>query len=39
MICTEEDQTKYWSGKTCHICKGEFIQGDKNYWEVRPLLP
>ena len=26
-----EDQTKYWSEKTCLICKGEFIGRDKNY--------
>ena len=30
-----EDQTKYWSEKTCLICKGEFIGRDKNYWKIR----
>lgn len=30
IIFTEEDLTKYWSEKTFHICKGEFIQGSKD---------
>ena len=25
----EEDHTSYWSKKTCHPCKYEFIQDDK----------
>ena len=29
MIFTEEDQTKYWSEKSCNVCKGEFIQGEQ----------
>ena len=35
MTFTEEDQAKYWSEKTCHICEGEFVQGDKNWCKVR----
>lgn len=26
---TGKDQTKYWLQKTCHICEGGFIQGDR----------
>lgn len=34
-MITGEDQTKYWSEKTCHTCEDEFIEDDKIYFKVR----